>query len=70
MSQHDQEIAKEGRRVAIVIACAGLVSILAPVIVSVMGLGPRYEILIYLFALAAFFWSLVVTFQIWQKSRK
>ncbi|MEM8980205.1 MAG: DUF5337 family protein [Pseudomonadota bacterium] len=70
MSQSDQETAKEGRKAALVIAAAGLAAALAPTITSALGLGLRYEILIYLFALAAFFWSLVVTFQIWQKGRK
>ena len=67
---NDEAIAKQGRTAALVIAGAGILSILAPTVVSVLGLAPRFEILIYLFALAAFFWSLVVTFQIWQKTRK
>jgi hypothetical protein len=32
-----------------------------------LGLSGRYVILIDLLALAAFFWALVVTFQIWRK---
>ena len=65
----DQITARQGRLVAIVIACAGLASIFAPVITRATGLGPRAEMLIYLFALAAFIWSLVVTWNLWQKTR-
>jgi hypothetical protein len=32
-----------------------------------LGLSGRYAILIDLLVLAAFFWALVVTFQIWRK---
>jgi len=32
-----------------------------------LGLSGRYAILIDLLALAAFFWALVVTFQIWRQ---
>ena len=66
---HTDETNRQGRIAALVIAAAGLGSILAPWIVSVTGLPARYEILIYLIALAAFIWSLVVTVRIWQKTR-
>ncbi|MEJ6477768.1 MAG: DUF5337 family protein [Octadecabacter sp.] len=33
-------------------------------------MAPRYEILFYLFSLAGFIWSLVVTYNIWQKNHK
>ncbi len=46
-----------------------MLSIFSPVIVQALGLPARYEILILLFALAAFIWSLVVAVRIWQKSR-
>ena len=65
----DPKLARQGRIAALVIAGAALLSIFAPVIVSGLGLPARYEILLLLFALAAFIWSLVVAVRIWQKSR-
>ncbi|MEL6620613.1 MAG: DUF5337 domain-containing protein [Pseudomonadota bacterium] len=65
----DPKLARQGRIAALVIAGAALVSIFAPVIVTALGLPVRFEILILLFALAAFIWSLVVAVRIWQKSR-
>ncbi|MEO0503224.1 MAG: DUF5337 domain-containing protein [Pseudomonadota bacterium] len=65
----DPKLARQGRIAALVIAGAALLSIFAPVIVSGLGLPRRFEILILLFALAAFIWSLVVAVRIWQKSR-
>ena len=65
----DPKLARQGRIAALVIAGAALLSIFAPVIVSGLGLPARFEILILLFALAAFIWSLVVAVRIWQKSR-
>ncbi len=55
---------------AIVIAASGILAIIAPMLVTGLGLAPRYEILFYLFSLAGFIWSLVVTYKIWQKTRK
>ncbi|WP_299699280.1 DUF5337 domain-containing protein [uncultured Tateyamaria sp.] len=65
----DPKLARQGRIAALVIAGAALLSVFAPVIVQSLGLPARYEILILLFALAAFIWSLVVAIRIWQKSR-
>jgi len=61
---------RQARIAALVIAGAALLSIFAPQIVTALGLAPRYVILLTLISLAAFFWALVVTFRIWQKSRK
>ncbi|MEX0310818.1 MAG: DUF5337 domain-containing protein [Tateyamaria sp.] len=65
----DPKLARQGRIAALVIAGAALLSVFAPVIVRAVGLPARYEILILLFALAAFIWALVVALRIWQKSR-
>ena len=65
----DPKLARQGRIVAIVIAGAALLSVFAPVIVGALGLPVRFEMLLLLFALAAFIWALVVALRIWQKSR-
>ncbi len=63
-TDRDRALARRGRIVALVIAGAGLAAILAPYIVTVAGLAPRFEFLIYLAAMAAFLWAIVVTWQI------
>lgn len=65
----DQQVAAQGRQIAIVIALAGLLAIFAPVLRQALGLSPRVEMLFYLISLAAFIWSLVVTWKLWQKTR-
>jgi hypothetical protein len=65
----DQDIAKQGRTAAIVIALAGLLAIFAPQLTRLLGATPRVEMLFYLISLAAFIWSLVVTWKLWQKTR-
>ena len=65
----DPKLARQGRIVALVIAGAAILSVFAPVIVATLGLHPRFEVLLLLFALAAFIWALVVALRIWQKSR-
>ncbi len=67
---HDEHTSKQGKQIAIVIALAAGLSVLAPEIVATVGLEPRHEILFYLISLAAFFWALVVTWKLWQKTRK
>ena len=70
MSEHNNsERARQGRIIAIVIACAGLLSIVAPPIARLTGGGFRLEMLLYLMSLAGFIWSLVVTWNLWQKSK-
>ena len=66
----DDGTARQGRIIALVIAGAGLLSIFAPDIVTALGLEPRYVVLLTLISLAAFFWALVVTWRLWQKTRK
>ena len=63
-ADRDRALARRGRMVALVIAGAGLAAILTPYIVSLTGLAPRFEFLIYLAAMAAFLWAIVVTWQI------
>lgn len=66
---HDEDTQKQGRTIAITIAAAGMLSIFAPWLTASLGLAPRFEILFYLISLAAFIWSLVVTWKLWQKTR-
>lgn len=67
---HDRDTAREGRTIALTIAAAGLLSIFAPDLARILGLPPKYAVLFTLFALAALFWALVVTWKLWQKTRK
>ncbi len=69
MDGHDKSTERQGRIIAITIAVAGVLAIAAPWITSVLGLAPKFEILLYLISLAAFIWSLVVTWKLWQKTR-
>jgi hypothetical protein len=66
----DRQIARQARKAALAIAGGGLLAIVAPVLVRTAGLPLRFEVLLYLVALAAFVWALVVTWTIWQKTRK
>ena len=68
-SERDAALARQGRVAALVIAAGGLLAIFAPAIVQATGLPARFEFLFYLFALAAFLWAIVVTYQIWRKRR-
>ena len=67
--QLDPKLARQGRIAALVIAGAAILSVFAPVITDALGFSPRFEVLLLLFALAAFIWALVVALRIWQKSR-
>lgn len=65
----DQQTARQGRQAALVIAGAAVLSIFAPQITRAFGADLRFEMLLYLISLAAFIWSLVVTWKLWQKTR-
>ena len=66
----DKDIARQGRTVALVIAAAGLLAIFAPMMTRALGATPRVEMLLYLISLAGFIWSLVVTWNLWQKTKE
>ena len=71
MEQHDeQHLSKQGRIVALVIAGSMLFWIAAQYIGSQIGLSGRFAILIDLLVLAALFWAMVVTAQIWRKRQE
>ena len=56
----DEARMRQGRIVALVIAGAGVLAILAPWLVQVLSLQPRFEFLFYLASLGAFVWALIV----------
>ncbi|NGM47537.1 DUF5337 domain-containing protein [Rhodobacter sp. SGA-6-6] len=66
-----QEIrtARQARTVALVLAVTMILWMAAQVVGGEMGWNPRYAFLFDLAALAAFFWALVVTYQIWRARR-
>ena len=57
---------RQGRIAALVIAISGLVAILAPI----LGLPPRFEILLLLAALGGFAWAMIVVGRLWLQGRK
>lgn len=73
MAQPDQDqerhLARQARMVAFVIAGTMVLWVAGQWIGGKLGLAPRYAFLIDFAALAAFFWALVVTYQIWRRRR-
>ena len=66
----DQDVAKTGRLVAIVIAATMILWIGAQWAGGQAGLHPSYAFLFDLIALAALFWSLVVIWRLWQRRKR
>lgn len=62
----EQELARRGRIVGVVIALGGLLAILAPVIVTGLGLPFRFEFLFYFASIAAFVWAIANIYLIWR----
>jgi len=68
MGEHENlQLARQGRKVALVIAGAMLFWIAMQWFGPQIGLTMRFFVLIDLTVLAAFFWALVVAFQLWRK---
>lgn len=65
-----QAIARKGRMVAVVIAATMLIWMAVSWLGGQLGLPTRFAFLFDLAALAAFFWALVVTYQIWRDRRE
>lgn len=65
-AEREKAFARKGRIIALVIAAGGVSAMLAPWIVTVLGLERRYEMLIYFGSLAAFVWAMVNIFQLWR----
>lgn len=70
ISEKDRADARQGRVIAIVIAVAAIAHLAAPYVLDQLGLDQRYANLISLFAIAAFIWSFVAAWRIWQKRRE
>lgn len=68
-TKQDQQNATQARTVALVIAGTMILWLGAQWLGGQMGWDTRYAILFDLAALAAFFWALVVTYQLWRKRR-
>ena len=67
--EQEEALARQGRIAALVIACAMCLWLGAQFMGAKLGWPARYVFLFALAALAAFFWALVVTYQIWRKRR-
>lgn len=63
----EEQIARQGRLTALVIAGTMLLWLAAQFIGPRIGLAGRYALLIDLLALAAFIWAFVNIYQIWRK---
>jgi Family of unknown function (DUF5337) len=61
--------ARKARTAGLVIAGTAVLWLGAQAVGAQYGWPDRYAILIDLAAVAAFFWALVVTYQIWRKRR-
>jgi len=66
----DAALARQGRIAALVIAVTMVLWLAAQYLGGRLGLPVRFVFLFDLAALAALFWALVVTFQIWRARRK
>ncbi|SFA72109.1 hypothetical protein SAMN05421688_0360 [Poseidonocella pacifica] len=70
MAESEAHLARQGRIAALVIAWSMLIWLAAQWVGPRLGLPGRYALLIDFAALAALFWALVVTFQIWRKRQQ
>ncbi|WP_380058451.1 DUF5337 domain-containing protein [Falsihalocynthiibacter sp. SS001] len=66
MSQDREKSSAKGRQLALVIAGSGIFWVLGQALGTQLEWTQRTRLLIDLIAMAGFFWSLVVGFQIWR----
>jgi hypothetical protein len=66
---HDRRLARQARMVAFVIAGTMILWMVAQWLGGRLGLPARFAFLFDFAALAAFFWAMVVTYQIWRQRR-
>lgn len=64
--QTEQQMARKGRMVALVIAGTMLIWMAAQVVGKAAGLPGRYALLLDFAAIAALIWALVNIYQIWR----
>lgn len=69
-TEDGRRAARKARSVAIVLVATAALWMSAQLLGSLLGLPPRYVFLFDFAALAAFFWALVVTFQLWRARGK
>lgn len=69
VSGKQQALAREARLVAVVLAVTMLLWMGAQYLGGRMGWETRFVFLFDLAALAAFLWSLIVTWRIWQRGK-
>lgn len=67
--QRDKALMRRGQMVALVIAITMMLWLVVNFFGPTLGLPGRYALLADFAALAALFWAMVVTFQIWQARR-
>lgn len=67
ISDHDRRLAAKTRQVALVLVGTMVLWMAAQWLGGKLGLPDRYVFLFDFAAMAAFFWALVVTWQIWRK---
>ncbi len=73
MKDHDDQDRSNGRlarQISIVIAATMILWMAAQWIGGTLGLPDEYVFLFDLFALAGFLWALIVTWQLWRKTRQ
>lgn len=73
MSERPEQNAANGRlarQISIVIAGTMILWMAAQWIGGALGLPSEYVFLFDLFALAGFLWALIVTWQLWRKTRQ
>ena len=68
-SPQDMETARQARMVALVLVATVVLWMGASFLGGKLGWETRYAFLFDLAALAAFFWTMVVTYRIWRKRR-
>ncbi len=67
---HNRENGRLARQISIVIAATMILWMAAQWIGGTLGLPSEYVFLFDLFALAGFLWALIVTWQLWRKTRQ
>ncbi len=69
-TEENRENARLARQISIVIAATMILWMGAQLLGGQLGLPDEYVFLFDLFALAGFLWALIVTWQLWRKTRQ